>query len=80
MAIQQELKKKSEIRHYEDGGELVIHPLFDSRPDEKVKTEGIPPLKMTKTAKVALISLRLYLIVSMLLLLYYVYTLAIGSR
>jgi hypothetical protein len=75
-----ELKKKREVKHYEDGGELVIHPLFDPRQDEKVKTEGIPPLAITKTVKVALISLRLYLVISLVLLLYYVYTVAIGSR
>lgn len=80
MTAREQIKKKREAKHYEDGGELVIHPLFDPRKDVKVKTEGIPPLKMTKTVRIALISLRAYLVISLLLLLYYVYTIAAGSR
>lgn len=40
----------------------VVHPLFDT-PEEKVDTDNAAPLRMTKSVKWSLISLRVYLIV-----------------
>jgi hypothetical protein len=53
----------------------VVHPL-DDLPEEKVKSDHLPPLKMTPTVRWSLFTLRAYLIVMMLLLAYHVVDLA----
>jgi len=53
----------------------VVHPL-DDLPEAKVKSDHLPPLKMTPTVRWSLLVLRAYLIVMMLLLLYHVFDLA----
>ena len=53
----------------------VVHPLDDLR-EEKVKSDHLPPLKMTRSVRWSLFTLRAYLIVMMLLLLYHVVDLA----
>jgi hypothetical protein len=53
----------------------VVHPL-DDLPEEKVKSDHLPPLKMTRSVRWSLFTLRGYLIVMMLLLVYHVVDLA----
>jgi len=53
----------------------VVHPL-DDLPEEKVKSDHLPPLKMTRSVRWSLFTLRAYLIVMMLLLAYHVVDLA----
>jgi hypothetical protein len=53
----------------------AIHPL-DDLPEEKVKSDHLPPLKMTRTVRWSLFTLRAYLIIMMLLLFYHVIDLA----
>ena len=52
-----------------------IHPL-DDLPEEKVKSDHLPPLSMTRTVRWSLFTLRAYLIIMMLLLVYHVVDLA----
>jgi hypothetical protein len=58
-----------------DGFFYVVHPL-DDLPEEKVKSDHLPPLKMTRSVRWSLFTLRAYLIVMMLLLAYHVVDLA----
>jgi hypothetical protein len=53
----------------------VVHPL-DDLPEEKVKSDHLLPLKMTRSVRWSLFTLRVYLIVMMLLLVYHVVDLA----
>jgi hypothetical protein len=53
----------------------VIHPL-DDLPEEKVKSDHLPPLKMTRSVRWSLFTLRAYLIIMMVLLFYHVFDLA----
>ena len=62
--------KKMDIDSY-----LVVHPLFDT-PEQKVDTNTAKPLKMSKTVKWSLISLRVYLIIMIGLSFYRVMVLA----
>jgi hypothetical protein len=50
---------------------VVVHPL-DDIPERKVDTEGLGPMLMTRSVKLSLMSLRAYLILMMLLVLYHV--------
>ena len=50
---------------------LVIHPL-DDIPEEKVDTESLGPMPMTRSVRLSLLSLRAYLVLMMLLVLYHV--------
>jgi hypothetical protein len=50
---------------------VVIHPL-DDIPERKVDTEGLGPMPMTRSVRLSLLSLRAYLILMMLLVLYHV--------
>ena len=50
---------------------LVVHPL-DDIPERKVDTEGLGPMAMTRSVRFSLMSLRAYLILMMLLVLYHV--------
>ena len=54
---------------------VVIHPLDDG-PEEKVDMEGLGPMPMTTSVRVSLMSLRAYLVLMMLLVLYHVLNLA----
>jgi hypothetical protein len=54
---------------------LVIHPL-DDQLEEKVRSDHLPPLAMTLSVRVSLFTLRGYLLLMMLLLLYHVIDLA----
>jgi hypothetical protein len=47
----------------------VIHPL-DDVPEEKVKSDHLPPLKMTPSFWWSLFALRAYLIIMLVLLIY----------
>ena len=54
---------------------VVIHPL-DDVPEEKVDTENLGPMTMTASVRISLLSLRAYLVLMMLLVLYHVLDLA----
>ncbi|SPF45349.1 conserved hypothetical protein [Candidatus Sulfopaludibacter sp. SbA4] len=54
---------------------VVIHPL-DDLPEQKVDTESLGPMPMTKSVRLSLMSLRAYLVVMMLMVLYHVLGLA----
>ena len=49
---------------------LVIHPL-DDIPEQKIDTESLGPMAMTRSVRFSLLSLRAYLVVMMLLLVYH---------
>jgi hypothetical protein len=66
------------VKHYEDGGEYIIHPLFDT-PETKVAIEHMGPLHLTGASRWSLIGLRVYLVFGMLALLYYVVQVATGA-
>jgi hypothetical protein len=48
---------------------IVVHPLDDA-PEEKIDTEALGPMPMTRTVKWSLLSLRAYLVLMFLLVLY----------
>ena len=54
---------------------LVIHPLDDVQ-EKKLDTQDLGPMRMTPTVRIALWTLRGYLIVMMVLVLYHVLDLA----
>jgi hypothetical protein len=54
---------------------VVIHPLDDA-PEAKVDTESLGPMPMTWSVRLALLSLRAYLVLMMVLVLYHVLDLA----
>ena len=54
---------------------VVIHPL-DDEPETKVDTAALGPMPMTRSVRISLLSLRAYLVLMMLLVLYYVLNLA----
>jgi hypothetical protein len=54
---------------------VVIHPLDDA-PEAKVDIESLGPMPMTLTVRLSLYSLRAYLVLMMLLVLYHVLDLA----
>lgn len=54
---------------------LVVHPLDDA-PEQKVDTDALGPMPMTTSVRISLLSLRAYLAVMMLLVLYRVLLLA----
>lgn len=53
----------------------VIHPLLDA-PEKKCNSEGLGPMRMSRSVKVSLLALRIYLISMTLLLVYHVLGLA----
>jgi hypothetical protein len=57
------------------GHYTVVHPL-DDRPEEKVDTESLGPMPMTRSVKLSLVSLRGYLILMIVMVLYHVLQLA----
>ncbi len=54
---------------------VVIHPL-DDVPEQKIDTEALGPMAMTRSVKISLLSLRGYLILMFLLVVYHVIDLA----
>jgi hypothetical protein len=54
---------------------VVIHPL-DDLPEEKVQTEHLGPMTMTPAVRISLLTLRAYLVLMLLLVLYHVLDLA----
>jgi len=54
---------------------IVVHPL-DDVPEEKVDTDALGPMPMTASVKWSLVSLRAYLILMFVLVLYRVVQLA----
>ena len=54
---------------------VVVHPLDDVR-EEKVDTENLGPMAMPASVRISLLSLRAYLVLMMLLVLYHVLDLA----
>lgn len=54
---------------------MVVHPL-DDRLEEKVNTETLGPMPMTRTVKLSLVSLRAYLVLMILLVFYHVLQIA----
>ena len=50
---------------------LVVHPL-DDIPEQKMGAGELPPIAMTRAVRISLFSLRAYLVITMLLLLYHV--------
>lgn len=54
---------------------VVIHPL-DDRPEQKVNMENLGPMPLTTSVRLSLMSLRAYLVVMMVLVLYHVLALA----
>jgi hypothetical protein len=55
--------------------DLVVHPLYDL-PEKKRETDHLAPMKMTPSVRIALITLRAYLILMGCMLLYHVLNLA----
>ena len=51
---------------------VVIHPLDDA-PEAKVDMEGLGPMPMTRAVKFSLFSLRAYLVLMLLLVVYRVF-------
>jgi len=54
---------------------LVVHPL-DDLPEAKVDLESLGPMPMTRSVRLSLMSLRAYLILMILLVVYHVVMLA----
>jgi hypothetical protein len=54
---------------------VVIHPLDDA-PEVKVDTASLGPMPMTASVRISLLTLRAYLVLMMLLVLYHVLDLA----
>jgi hypothetical protein len=54
---------------------VVVHPLDDA-PETKVDTAALGPMPMTTSVRISLLSLRAYLVLMMLLVLYHVIMLA----
>ena len=54
---------------------VVIHPL-DDVPEEKVDIENLGPMPMTMSVRLSLISLRAYLVLMILLVMYHAMDLA----
>lgn len=54
---------------------LVVHPLFDG-PEEKVDTDHMSPMPLTRTVKFSLLTLRVYLVVMAIMLVYHFLDLA----
>lgn len=50
---------------------VVVHPL-DDRPEEKINTETLGPMPMTRSVKYSLMSLRGYLVLMILMVAYHV--------
>jgi hypothetical protein len=64
--------EESRMNHF-----VVIHPL-DDLPEQKVDLEGLGPMPMTRSVRLSLVSLRGYLIVMLLLVIYHLIGMATG--
>lgn len=69
------LWKPTEIYDVPEDYYLVVHPLDDRR-ESKLDTSQIGPMPMTNSVKLALMALRAYLILMILLVFYHVVDLA----
>lgn len=58
---------------------VVIHPL-DDEPERKLATADIRPIHMSRTVKLSLLALRVYLVLIVLLVVYRVIFLAKGAH
>ncbi len=66
------------IRSMENNREerfVVVHPLDDT-PETKIDVESLGPMEMTRSVRISLLSLRAYLVLMMVLVLYHVLDLA----
>ena len=72
MASPMDLETRNETRkdHF-----VVVHPLDDVQ-ETKVDTEALGPMPMTRTVRLSLLSLRAYLILMVLMVVYHVVMLA----
>jgi hypothetical protein len=59
----------------EDNYFLVVHPL-DDIPEQKLKSDDLPPMEMTDSVRWSLICLRVYLVLMIALFMYHVFDLA----
>lgn len=71
------LLRPTEIYEIPENYFVVVHLLEDA-PEQKVDSESLGPMPMTKSVKLSLMALRGYLILMMLLVLYHVVDLAGG--
>lgn len=69
------LLRPTEITAVPEDHLVVVHPLDDA-PEQKVDTEAMGPMPLTRTVKASLMVLRGYLILMILLVLYHVIDLA----
>ena len=56
---------------------VVVHPL-DDRPEEKIDTSALGRMPMTWAVKIALLSLRTYLVLMLALVAFRIWQLAVG--
>jgi hypothetical protein len=54
---------------------VVVHPLDDA-PEQKLDTDHLNPMRMTRSVRLSLFALRGYLVLMVVLVLYHVLTLA----
>ena len=64
-----------ELEHARKDHFVVVHPL-DDVPETKVDTEALGPMPMTRSVRLSLLSLRAYLVLMVLLVIYHVVMLA----
>lgn len=67
--------KRAKVNEIAENHYLVIHPLDDVAED-KVDTTTLGPMKMTPSVRLALMALRGYLILMMLMVIYHIMDLA----
>lgn len=65
----------NDIERNRDERFVVIHPLDDA-PETKIDVESLGPIPMTLSVRISLLSLRAYLVLMMVLVLYHVLDLA----
>ena len=75
MALMRTVTDFEELKDLEQNEFVVVHPL-DDEPEEKVDTDKLGPMPMTLSVRLSLLSLRGYLIIMMMLVLYHVLDLA----
>ncbi len=72
MFFRREIKREeSPLGAAREGRYVVVHPL-DDLPEEKVNPDRVGQIRMTRAVRISLISLRTYLVLMTLLLLYHV--------
>ena len=70
MVLEQEINNLEDARTF-----LVVHPLDDA-PEQKLDTECLGPMRMTRSVRYSLFALRGYLVLMILLVVFHVLTLA----